>query len=433
MTDIPLTMRIPSFAAMFNIVLGIMDGYRSKIQGFSRNARMFLIYIFLTSLSLGIYGVIFNLYILRLGLGEELLGLLLSLVSISTGLFAIPASMACDRIGRKNTLVVSCLLLLISFFFLYTATSPLLLAVFSFLYGVSSALKIVTASTFMTENSSGYERMHLFSMYHLLYTVAVMIGNLVGGVLPQLLIDRMDLEPAGALSYQITLYTSLIAVFFSLLPLLFIRDEKIILKKGKGIFSSLSSSLRSDLIRKLVIVNALIGIGWGLALPYFNVYFDVVLAASSKQIGLIFSLSQVFRSLALLLVPLLTERFGKVRMIAIVQFASIPFLILFASTHFLILAALGYVMRDAIMNMSNPVSGSFTMEMVQEDQRATVNSLTWMSCYIFVGLSTYIGGLIIASGHYTLPFYLTCVVYFVATVLYYVYFEKVERAQGMVG
>ena len=52
-----------------------------------------------------------------------------------------------------------------------------------------------------------------------------------------------------------------------------------------------------------------------------------------------------------------------------------------------------------------------------------------MSCYTFVGLSTYAGGLMMALEYYTLPFLLTCVLYAVATVLYYVFFEKIEKKQ----
>ncbi|MFY9199386.1 MAG: MFS transporter [Methanosarcina flavescens] len=185
-------------------------------------------------------------------------------------------------------------------------------------------------------------------------------------------------------------------------------------------------------IQKLILVNGLIGMGWGLALPYFNVYFDIVLGASSKQIGIIFSLSQLVMMFTLLFVPILTEGLGKVKVVALVQLASIPFLLLFISTSILAIAAFGFVMRSAIMNMSNPVLSSFNMEIVSEDQRATVNSLIWMSCYTFVGLSTYAGGLMMAHGFYTLPFLLTCILYIVATVLYYIFFEKVEKKQKII-
>lgn len=426
--------KYPSLNGRFvlNTAISAVAGYRAKLNGFSRNACLFLVYVFLISLSLGIYEVIFNLYILRLGYREDFLGFMLSLVSVSTGLFAIPAAMFCDRAGRKNTLLLSCLLLLLSFSILYTTTSKFLLAFFSVVYGVSSSLKIVTAPTFMVENSTGYERMHLFSMYYLLYTVGVMIGNFAGGNLPQIFISFLDINPIGPVAYQLSLYASLAAVLISLLPLIFINNKRNNLVERSAAFSTLFSTLRSVTIQKLILVNGLIGMGWGLALPYFNVYFDIVLGASSKQIGIIFSLSQLVMMFTLLFVPILTEGFGKVKVVALVQLASIPFLLLFISTSILAIAAFGFVMRSAIMNMSNPVLSSFNMEIVSEDQRATVNSLIWMSCYTFVGLSTYAGGLMMAHGFYTLPFLLTCILYIVATVLYYIFFEKVEKKQKII-
>ncbi|WP_048121057.1 MFS transporter [Methanosarcina vacuolata] len=420
-----------SFNSKFilNATISVVAGYREKLNCFSRNACLFLGYIFLISLSLGIYEVIFNLYILRLGFREDFLGLMLSLVSISTGLFAIPAAMFCDRVGRKSTLLLSCLLLLFSFAVLYTTTSTLLLVLFSILYGVSSSLKIVTASTFMVENSTSYERMHLFSMYYLLYTIGVMIGNFAGGILPQTFTSSLKIDPADPTGYQLSLYASLTAVLISLLPLIFIKNKKPALPGKSDLFSTLSSTLRSKTIQKLVLVNGLIGMGWGLALPYFNVYFDIVLGASSRQIGFIFSLSQVVMMFTLLFVPILTEWLGKVKIVALVQLSSIPFLLLFTSTSLLTIAAFGYIMRSAIMNMSNPILSSFNMEVVSEDQRATVNSLIWMSCYTCVGLSTYAGGLMMAHNYYSLPFLLTCILYVVATVLYYLFFEKMEKEQ----
>ncbi|MFI5384165.1 MAG: MFS transporter [Methanosarcina thermophila] len=271
--------KYPSLNGKFvlNTAINAVAGYRAKLNGFSRNACLFLVYVFLISLSLGIYEVIFNLYILRLGYREDFLGFMLSLVSVSTGLFAIPAAMFCDRAGRKNTLLLSCSLLLLSFSILYTTTSKVLLAFFSVVYGVSSSLKIVTAPTFMVENSTGYERMHLFSMYYLLYTVGVMIGNFAGGNLPQIFTSFLDINPTGPAAYQLSLYASLAAVLISLLPLIFINNKRNNLVERSAAFSTLFSTLRSVTIQKLILVNGLIGMGWGLALPYFNVYFDIVL------------------------------------------------------------------------------------------------------------------------------------------------------------
>jgi MFS family permease len=412
---------------LLNNTLDAAIGYRLKINGFSRNARFFLGYIFLITLNLGIYSVIFNLYILRLGFKEDFLGLILSLVSISTGLFAIPAAMTCDRIGRKNTLLLSCLLLMISLVFLYSTTSTILLTFFSILYGTSSALNVVTGSTFLVENSESSERMHLFSMYYALYTLALMIGNFVGGSLPKILINSLGIDPTGPEAYQLSLYISFFSVFLSFLPLVFIKDRKTNCGKSSDQLLILLSLSRSGLIQKMILVYALIGMGWGMALPFFNVYFDVVLKTSSDQIGSIFSLSEVIMMIALLFVPILTEKFGKVLIVSLVQLSSIPFLLLFISSSTLIVVAFAYIMRSALMNMANPIFNSFKLEIVRENQRATVNSLTWMSCYTFVGLSTYFGGLLMAWGYYKLPFILTCILYAAAAVLYYIFFENLEK------
>jgi MFS family permease len=412
---------------LLNNTLVAAAGYRLKINGFSQNARFFLLYTFLITLNLGIYNVIFNLYILRLGFKEDFLGLILSLVSISTGLFSIPAAMVCDRIGRKNTLLLSCMLLTISLLFLYTTTSTILLTFSSILYGMSSAFNVVTGSTFLVENSESHERMYLFSMYSILYTLALMIGNSLGGILPKVLTDAFAINPVGPEAYQLSLYMSFFAVFISFLPLMYIKDRRTNYIRNSNQLFTLFSLSRSALIQKMVLVYALIGMGWGTAIPYFNVYFDVVLKTSSDQIGYIFSFSEVITMIALLFVPILTNRFGKVLIVSLVQLSSISFLLIFISSSTLMVAAFAYIMRSALMNMANPIFNSFKLEIVSENQRATVNSLTWMSCYVFFGLSTYIGGLIMARGYYKLPFMLTCVLYAMAAILYYIFFENIEK------
>ena len=402
------------------------DNYFSRIKEFTPNARMFLTYVFLISLNLGVYKVIFNLYILRLGYSEDFLGLILSLTSIATGVFSIPAAMICDRIGRKRTLLLSCLLLTISLVFLYNTEMKELLMFFSILYGASSALNIVTGSTFMLENSKPLERMYLFSMYQLLYTGATMAGNLVGGAFPAILSRLTEMDASGSLAYRITLMLSLMTIIISFLPLLKIQEEKAVVhqKKRSYIFSSL---FRSGNVLKMILVYTFFGLGWGLALPYFNVYLDVILNAGSDEIGIMFSLAEVLMMIALLFLPALTERFGKIRVASIVQILSIPFLMLFISTPVLPLVGFAYVMRSTLMNLANPILNNFKLEIVSEEERATMNSIAWMTCYVFVGVGTYAGGYILAAGDYRLPFIITCGMYAAAAILNYVFFDKVER------
>jgi len=404
------------------------NGYASKLRHFSPNARKYLLFVFLTTLNAGIYGVIFNLYILRLGFGEDFLGLILSISATSMGLFSIPAAFVCDRLGRKRTLLLSSVLSAISFFFLYNTTTPDLLVLFSLASGMASALGLVTGSTFLLENSTKEERMYLFSMSSLIYTFSLLSGNMLGGFLPDILADLISARSGSAISYRLTLYVSLVATVASLLPLAYVAEKNS--EENNGIRSQLHiyrSIFKSKVIRQMTLFYCLYGIGWGTSLPYFNVYFDTVLGASANQIGIIFSVSQVFMILGYFLVPVLTERTGKVRLVAIVQILSIPFLLMFVLTNNLLIAVVGFVMRYMIMNMANPILNSFKLEIVQPEERSMINSIMWMACYTFVGIGNYVGGLMMAKGDSRMPFMVTGLFYAATAVFYYICFNKLEE------
>ncbi len=406
------------------------DGYLARLKSFSHNARQYLLFVFLTTLNQGIYGVIFNLYILSLGFREDFLGLILSLSSASIGLFAIPAALICDRFGRKNTLLLSSVLYTLSLIFLYNTTSQELLAISSIAYGVALALSLVTGGTFLVENSTVYERMHLFSMYYIIYTISILSGNMLGGILPGVLADMLSFEPGEAMSYRLTLYVSLAAAIISLLPLSYIKEKSSQNNINMSRMAVYKSIFQSKTACQMIFIYCLYGIGWGVSLPYFNVYFDTILGADTSQIGIIFSVSQLTMVIGYFLVPMLTEELGKIRLASIVQVLSIPFLLMFALTSSVLVAALGYVMRWLLMNMANPVLNSFKLEIVSNEQRSIMNSLTWMACYTFVGIGTYAGGLLMASGQNTMPFLITSAFYGITAILYYVYFNGVERRQN---
>lgn len=406
------------------------DGYLARLKSFSHNARQYLLFVFLTTLNQGIYGVIFNLYILSLGFREDFLGLILSLSSASIGLFAIPAALICDRLGRKNTLLLSSVLYTLSLIFLYNTTSRELLAISSIAYGVALALSLVTGGTFLVENSTAYERMHLFSMYYIIYTVSILSGNMVGGFFPGMLADMLSFDPGGAMSYRLTLYVSLAATIISLLPLSYIKEKSSQKNANMSHLKVYKSIFQSKTACQMIFIYCLYGIGWGISLPYFNVYFDTILGAGTSEIGIIFSASQLTMVIGYFLVPMLTEELGKIRLASIVQVLSIPFLLMFTFTSSVLVAALGYVMRWLLMNMANPVLNSFKLEIVSNEQRSIMNSLTWMACYTFVGIGTYAGGLLMARGQNTMPFLITSVFYGITAILYYAYFNEVERRQN---
>lgn len=176
----------------------------------------------------------------------------------------------------------------------------------------------------------------------------------------------------------------------------------------------------------MVLFYCLFGIGWGTSLPYFNVYFETRLGASASQIGLVFSLSQLVMMVGYFLVPMLTDKLGKIKMASTVQLLSIPFLLIFTFAPSLPVAAFGYLARYMLMNMANPILNSFKLEIVSPEQRSIINSVMWMACYCFVGIGTYAGGLMMAEGRSSMPFVITAFFYALTAALYFAFFNSIE-------
>ena len=402
-----------------------ISGYLSNIRHFSHNARSYIAYFFLLSIHLGIYSVIFNLYILRLGFREDLLGLMLSITFISTGLAALPVATICDRLGRKNTLLVGIAITTVSLLLLYTITSLDWLLVISALYGIGTAFYTVAGSPFLMENSSHEERMYLFSMNSALSQVAYIIGCLAGGMAPTAL-RMIGVDPLGPDIYRYTLFLSLAVIALSAIPVLSMNEPMRKPKPHKR-FTVLGSAIRSAKVQKLIVINGLVGIGAGMIVPFFNVYFHNWISATTDQIGFIYSTGELVMAFGLILIPLAVTRFGKIKTIAFTELASIPFLIILALTTNIYVAAFAYIMRMTLMNMANPAINNFNMELVSDDQRATVSSLTSMSWYLCQALSAYLSGIMMAGSNYMLPFMVTCVTYICSASLYYIFFYRIEQ------
>jgi uncharacterized membrane protein len=54
-----------------------------------------------------------------------------------------------------------------------------------------------------------------------------------------------------------------------------------------------------------------------------------------------------------------------------------------------------------------------------------------MGWNVFLALSTFLSGIMMSQANYLLPYLITCVVYFIAAVAYYVCFLRIERTTMM--
>jgi predicted MFS family arabinose efflux permease len=179
---------------------------------------------------------------------------------------------------------------------------------------------------------------------------------------------------------------------------------------------SLFNTLRRSAFFYLVLVYALTGLGAGLFIPYFNIYFVQHLNASPALFGLIDGGANTITALLTLTAPRLAKSIGKINTITLTRLASIPLLLIVGLTGILPLAALVYLFRQGAMEMSAGILQVFSMESVSDRHRGLANSSYQSAFQVPWALAAPIGGLIIVNFGYP-PIFLLGAFFYVLTII----------------
>lgn len=158
--------------------------YLATARRFSRNARLFLGYALMSQTGSGIWTVMFNLYLLRLGFSTAFVGIYLMVEMAFHGLVAFPAGLIADKVGRRRAFFFStCVNLAARGALLFiTAQGDVLdnkiaLLVLAAVAGAGQAFHGTAGPPFIMENSQPEERPLLFSMNAIFQLMSRSLGS----------------------------------------------------------------------------------------------------------------------------------------------------------------------------------------------------------------------------------------------------------------
>src|SRR6266581_2021755 len=370
--------------------------YTRQFGRFQRNARLYLISNALSGVSVGILLVLYNLYLVALGYGTDFIGVILLVGTLGAGLAIFPAGWCVDRFGGKAILIWSSLLIGVAGVGLLLFRQPVPLLVSSFITGIGGAFILVVNAPFLTVNSTPGERSHLFSLNIVLTLVTIVLGKVIGGVLP-------------------VWFHSISWLMAPLSPW------------SSWLLANQPDAHSYQLALLLAGIIAGPSLGPGLFIPYFNVYFVQHLRASSALFGLIDGGATAITALLTLAAPLLALRLGKVNTVVLTQLASIPLLLTIVLTGTLGLAALRYLLRQGLMDMSSGIFQVFSMEAVPQQHRGLANSSYQASYQVAWALTAPLGGLIIVRLGYPPIFVVAAVCYLLSIAILWMCFGRAQR------
>ncbi|MBP8707680.1 MAG: MFS transporter [Caldisericia bacterium] len=397
-----------------------------RYRSYPRNIKAFLLNVIFSSLGSGIYEVLISLYLLSIGYSETFVGLFFSIGAISLGLFAIPAGIISDKIGRKTSFIISRIGMIISLFLLITFVNSVVILLSIALFNIFQVFYIVSSAPFIVEVVPMQHRVRVSSIIFFTSFIAMTVGNLLSGTLSSIYGKTFSVSQNSPQAIRFSLYFYIILLIISLISILRIRE----IPKTK--IESVSSFLRlSDLNLKnfsflkgiivVLIAATIVNLGASFILPFFPIYFKSRFNISTQYIGLLFSLSNIPLAFASLLNDKIVKRFGMNKSIALCQFLGAPFALLMGFPLGFHITYFAFVMRKIFLNFYGPIWDNFLMGLVRSEDRGKALAFINLSINIFSGIGTAISGYFFKANLYLYPFLIASICTFIAALIYYNY------------
>ena len=393
--------------------------YVERVQLISRDARLTIASWVFWAFGFGINDVIFNLYLLEAGFSEDFLGFFLSIAMFLAGALAILAGMVADRYSRKWILILGTLTMFLAMSIQYSSLNPIHLLFSQLLYGVGFGFTGVCWQPYTVSVTTEEERVHVFSLRYALFLIASLLGSLSGGFLPTIW-TRLGFAFDLLIAYRLTLWTALIPLALGVLVMLPMSTDRVGSKRSFG-FSNVVSR---KFIGKYAFAWTVSGLGAGLFIQFFNVYFRLAFNADEVTIGIIFAVNTIVMAAGNFASPGIVSHFGKLGTIIWFQILSVPFLLVLSWSPVLYIGILGYVGRALFINIAWPVMDIFYMEHLAADERATAMGVITTGDSISRAVGLNIGGWLLGAGFLRMPFALATGLYSASIVLFYYFFGR---------
>lgn len=378
------------------------------------------------------YFVALSVYLSVAGLGPTTIGLLLAVESVFGFAFAIPMAMLSDIHGRKAFLLIGVLMASFSGLILVFTLNLALLVLAAVLTGIANSLLNAPAGALLAEKAGNdIERNNVFTLWSFYSGIAGGAGALLSGLVPTAF--QIYFAFSTIISFRPLFALSALLGIISMLVIQFnVHEMRGLPKKDPNVTKFRVSQSFLKLPRKSMrvvmkfSVLGLIGLGAGLIIPLFPLWFHLRFNLDISTIGPLFSGMMFVTAFASLLTPSLAKRRGSVSTIALTQISSIPLLVFIPFAGNYIQAGASMVARNMLMNVSGPIQRSYQMGVIHPDERATALSIISTFDAVPRAFAPAIGGYMFSLGLLSLPFFFTAALYTISISLFYVMFRNIK-------
>jgi len=382
-------------------------GGRERLSWLQADGRKLLVTRVLRTFGYGYLAVALGLYLQQVGLGSVQVGAVLTAALAGSAMMNVLWSLAADRVGRRRSLATMAALMILTGL-IFAFTDSLWLLLLGALTGTISASNsevgpfLTVEQAILPQTAPDERRTWLFSIYDTLGTLAGAAGALFTGVVA--LFGRVGLTGAGAYRPLFVLYAGIgllnLLIFLSLsdsVEATRVQGERrfVGLHRSRGTVARLSALFGLDALAGGLVIQSIVAywfhLRWGL---------------SPETLGLLFFWVGVLSGLSLLAAGWMAERFGLLNTMVFTHLPSNLLLILVPLAPTAWLAVLLFLARMSVSQMDVPTRKSYTMAVVDPDERTAAAGITNVARTVSSALTPALSGAAIGVGALGLPFFI---------------------------
>ncbi len=348
----------------------------------------------------GLMGVLFNLYLLRLGFGPEFIGLLLGGGQLVWGVAALPAAAFGRRFGLRAAMYGAFGLMGVGFGLLLLVEllprglwEPWLFACWAMVW-IGAALVTVNSVPYAVLLVDEQGRNGLFPIQQAVVAVSTFLGSLTAGILPGVLAASSGGSLADAAPYRTAMW---------LVPLLFVACVPLLAGTRPLRVTqtrAVETLAQPRPLATFLVLGAIVVLQTAAEGPvraFFNVYLDRGLGVAPSQIGLLIGAAQLLPVCGALVTVSLLTRLGAARTLSLASSGMVLALLVLAGIPLWSGAGLGFMGVMTMAAMHNPARSVFSQELVTARWRGTTAAILTIGTALGWATTAAAGGYIISA------------------------------------
>ena len=398
-----------------------------------RDAKLLMASRGIRSFAFSYLNVVFAIYLDQLGYSTVTIGIIFSVAYLSGAVLTAVWGYLSDRFGRRNILMLLAVLTIISncIYVFFSGFVFILLAVAIANVGSGGSAGggqgggpfNPVEEALLAEKCTPENRNRVFAVNSSVGALMGSFGALASGF-PQYLQETRDWSAIASYKplFILTILFSVVLffVYSSIREQHQPRTVEKKISKPTGIF-----------VTKMSLLAIVDNFGAGMAGALVSYWFFLRFGVQLKSLGVIFFASYFLAAVSFLSAPLIALRLGVVRTMAFSHgLASIIYLVLPLAPTLAIAASL-LMIRSFFAYMDNPLRASFTMAMVNSDERGSAAGVTSLARIIPYGISPTFSTYLMQSVSLTLPLFIGGGLQLINDVAFYLLFRHVRPPEEL--